>query len=100
LFQGLNNTFRVGDVRDISALEEAAKKGCHSCSMFQSHLGLLTEDWLRAFDRKLRIWLTAAPNFRIPFPLQGDSATPLKFVVYQEKSVVQSSLVGLCELLR
>jgi hypothetical protein len=80
--------FGVGDDREISALEEGAKNGCQACSMFQVNLSSLTEEWLQGFEGKPRLFITLVPNFRIPYFLQPEAMTPLKFVGYKEKGDV------------
>jgi len=93
LFQRFNDPFGVSDLREISILEEAAKNGCPSCSMFQSHLSLVTEELLDHFKGKLLIWLTMVPNLRNPFVVGQVAGTPFKFVAYEEKGNIQFSWV-------
>jgi len=82
----------VGDVRDISALEEEAGKGCQACSMFRANLSDLSEDWLRKFEGKPHIFVSAVPEMPLlPLALLPDSITPLRFVVYSAEGDMQLS---------
>ena len=87
-------TVGVGDEREMSELKEGAKIGCPLCSMFHANLGSLNEEWLKGFEGKPHIFITLAPNFRLPFSLQPEAVTPLKFVGHREQGDLKFSQLG------